>query len=91
MAKKKQVTYNDVIRNIAEMEKLAEVKRQRMAGIMAEAMDGRTAELLGDLNDTDLRRVAVRMYARADECLEQIMSEKRRQEQAKGGTQGNAG
>lgn len=77
MARKKRQTYNEVVRSIAEMQALLVTQKRHMVEVLAGAMDDRTAAMLGDFNDAELRRVAALMFARAGEYAAQVKAERR--------------
>jgi len=65
MARKKPLTYNDVVRTIAEMQQLLGARKRHMVEVLADAMDDRTAAMLGDFSDAELHRLAHFMFANA--------------------------
>ena len=75
MARKREMTYNDIMRNAEKMRRMAELKRERMVHIMAGTMDDKTAAALGDLSDPELSRVAVLMFGHAGEFAAQVKAE----------------
>lgn len=77
MARKKRQTYNEVVRSIAEMQALLVTQKRHMVEVLAGAMDDRTAAMLGDFNDAELRRVASLMFAHVGECVSQVKAEQR--------------
>ena len=58
MAVKKDMTRRGIVRQRKRLERMADLKRRRMADIMAGAMDDKAAWLLADLTDAEVRRVA---------------------------------
>lgn len=58
MARKKAQTYNDVVRNIAEMQQLLVALKRHIVEVMADEMDDMTTAMLGDFSDAKLRRLA---------------------------------
>lgn len=76
MARKKQQTYNDMIRTMSELQEKVGTEKDRIAGVMASALDYRTAEILGDFSDTDLLRIATLMFSHIKVYADQVMSEK---------------
>lgn len=75
--KKKNRTYNDVARSIADMQQVLEDCKKNMVEEMVSAMDDRTAGLLGDLKPAELRRVAAMMYEHTEEYVEQAKAGKK--------------
>lgn len=77
MSTKKRQTYNSMAKVIAEMQAKMDKERQRMAGVMADALlDGDGAAKLGDYNDTDLRRIMSMLAGYIDPCIKKLESEK---------------
>ena len=76
MARKKEMTYNDIMRKAEELRGMARLKRNRMPCILAGAMDDNAAAALGNLSDADLRRVAKLMFDHAGEFAAQVEAEK---------------
>lgn len=76
MARKKRQTYNEVVRSIAEMQALLVTQKRHMVEVLAGAMDDRTAAMLGDFNDAELRRVAALMFAHAGECAARVKADR---------------
>lgn len=65
MARKKQQTYNDMVRAMEEAQKKVISKRDHIADVIGDELDYITAAILGDLSDTELRRVARLMFSKA--------------------------
>lgn len=61
MARKKKQTYNKMVQMMEDLQKAVGEERDRLAGILASALDHDTALLLGDLSDAELRRTAALM------------------------------
>ena len=74
---KKSQKYNDIVRVIAEMEAKKQAEKGRMAKVMMAELDDDTAALLGDLSDSDLRRVMGLLLPHIGECVAQIKSAKK--------------
>lgn len=76
-----------IVRRRKKLERMSDLKRRRMANVMAAAMDDRAAWLLADLTDAELRRVAELMFSHADGCVAQVEAERvsRRMEGRAGG------
>ena len=82
--------YGGIVRRRTMLERMSDLKRRRMANVMAAAMDDRAAWLLADLTDAELRRVAELMFGHADGCVAQVEAERvsRRMEGRAGGGKG---
>lgn len=65
MARKKQQTYNDMLRAVEEAQKNVISKRNHIADVIGEELDYTTAAILGDFSDATLRRVARLMFSHA--------------------------
>lgn len=65
MARKKQQTYNDMVRAVEEAQKNVISKRNHIAAVIGEELDYATAAILGDFSDAKLRCVARLMFSRA--------------------------
>ena len=76
MAVKKDMTRRGIVRQRKRLERMADLKRRRMAEIMAGAMDDKAAWQLEDLTDAEVRRVAALMFERVDGCVAQVKAEK---------------
>jgi len=63
MARKKKQTYSDMVQMMEELQERVITEKDRMAGVLASELDHDTALLLGDLSDTELRRVASFVFA----------------------------
>ena len=83
MARKKRQTYNEVVRSIAEMQALLVTQKRHMVEVLAGAMDDKTAAMLGDFNDAELRQVARMMFAHAGDCAARVKAERRARDQAR--------
>lgn len=73
MARKKEMSYGEVVRSIEELTALARFKRERLARRLAIRMDDRTAEMLEKLSDTDLDHVVDRMFDHTGEYVEMVL------------------
>ena len=76
MTKKKQ-SYNDMVRMIAEMNVKKEAEKNRIGTVMMDELNDGTAALLGDLSDSDLRRVMGLLLPHIRECVAQVKSAKK--------------
>lgn len=77
MSRKKQQTYGEMARLMADMQKKMEAEKGRMAEVMASALlDDKAAALLGDFSDADLRRVMVLLAGHVEACAAQVNAEK---------------
>ena len=74
---KKPQKYNDIVRVIAEMEAKKQAEKDRIGTVMMAELDDDTAALLGDLSDSDLRRVMGLLLPHIGECVAQIKSAKK--------------
>ena len=74
---KKSQKYNDIVRVIAEMEAKKQAEKDRIGTMMMAELDDDTAALLGDLSDSDLRRVMGLLLPRIGECVAQVKSAKK--------------
>lgn len=83
MSRKKQQTYGEMARLMAEMQKKMEAEKGRMAEVMASALlDDKAAALLGDFSDADLRRVMVLLAGHVEQCAAQVNAEKQARKEA---------
>lgn len=83
MSRKKQQTYGEMARLMADMQKKMEAEKERMAGVMASALlDDKAAALLGDFSDADLRRVMVLLAGHVGDCAAQVKAEKQPKKEA---------
>lgn len=62
MARKKKKTYNDIMKMMETIQKKASEEKGRMAEVLVSELDYITALRLGDLSESELRRVARFMY-----------------------------
>ena len=62
MARKKRQTYSDMVRSMADIQKKIISEKDRMAEVLASELDYDTALRLGDLSESELRRVARFMF-----------------------------
>lgn len=78
MSRKRQQTYGEMVRIMADVQAKMAAEKERMAGVMASALlNDQAAVLLGDFSDTDLRRVMVLLAGHVAECADQVKAEKR--------------
>lgn len=83
MSRKKQQTYGEMARLMAEMQEKMKKEKERMAGVMASALlDDKAAALLGDFSDADLRRVMVLLAGHVEQCAAQVKAEKQPKQEA---------
>lgn len=83
MSRKKQQTYGEMARLMAEMKKKMEAEKGRMAEVMASALlDDKAAALLGDFSDADLRRVMSLLAGHVEACAAQVKAEKQQKKEA---------
>lgn len=83
MSRKKQQTYGEMARLMADMQKKMEAEKGRMAEVMASALlDDKAAALLGDFSDADLRRVMVLLAGHVGACAAQVKAEKQAKKDA---------
>ena len=75
MARKKEMTYGDIMRRADELRRMAQLKRSRMAYTLAGVMDDNAAAALADLSDAELRQVGTLMFSRAVEIAAQVKAE----------------
>ena len=62
MARKKRQTYSHMVRSMADIQKKIIGEKDRMAEVLASELDYDTALRLGDLSESELRRVARFMF-----------------------------
>ena len=83
MSRKKQQTYGEMARLMADMQKKMEAEKGRMAEVMASALlDDTAAALLGDFSDADLRRVMVLLAGHVEACAAQVKADKQAKKDA---------
>ena len=83
MSRKKQQSYGEMARLMAEMQQKMTAEKERMAGVMASALlDDKAAALLGDFSDADLRRVMVLLAGHVEACAAQVNAEKQARKDA---------
>lgn len=89
MARKKQISYNDMSRAIEEMWERQVRERDRMASMMAVSLlNNGAASVLGDCSDADLRRIVSYMAEDIDHYMDRLKAEKKAQAMArKAGTE----
>lgn len=84
MAKKKELSYNDMARAIQEMQERQVRERNRMAQVMAiNLLNSSAAARLGDCSDADLRRIVAYMAEDIDRYVDRLDAEKRAQHEAR--------
>lgn len=84
MARKKQLSYNDMARAIQEMQERQVKERERMANMMAVSLlNGGAAARLGDYSDADLRRIVAYMAEDIDRYIDRLDAEKKAQNEAR--------
>lgn len=77
MARKKQLSYNDMVRAIQEMKERQVRERDRMAQVMAVGLlNSDAAARLGDCSDADLRRIVSYMAEDIDHYMDRLKAEK---------------
>lgn len=77
MSRKKQQTYGEMARLMADMKEKMDAEKKRMAGVMASALlDDKAAALLGDFSDADLVRVMGLLAGHVEACAAQVNAEK---------------
>lgn len=92
MARKKQQTYGDMVRMIADVEKRMVRERERMGNIMGCALAATdAAAVLGDCSDSDLRRIVLMMAEDAGKYLDRLEAEKQAHRAAQKKMPGGAG
>ena len=65
MARKKQLTYNEMVNKMKVLQEDAIAAADRIAEVIGDELDYRTAAILGDLSTAELRRVARLMFDNA--------------------------
>lgn len=65
-----------IVRRRKKLERMSDLKRRRMANVIAAAMDDKAAWLLADLTDAEIRRVAELMFGHVDGCVARVMAER---------------
>lgn len=84
MARKKQLSYNDMARAIQEMRERQVRERDRMASMMAVSLlNSGAASVLGDCSDADLRRIVSYMAEDIDHYMDRLKAEKKAQAMAR--------
>ena len=84
MARKKQLSYNDMARAIQEMRERQVRERDRMASMMAVGLlNSDAAARLGDCSDADLRRIVTYMAEDIDRYMDRLEAEKKAQNEAR--------
>lgn len=77
MAKKKQLSYGEMQKQMEKMAADMEKEKERMAGVMAAAfMTDATAAKLGNRSDADLKRIMSMLAGHIDECIATLDAEK---------------
>ena len=77
MARKKQLSYNDMARAIQEMQERQAGERNRMAQVMVVSLlNGGAASVLGDCSDADLRRIMAFVAEDIDHYMDRLKAEK---------------
>ena len=84
MARKKQLSYNDMGRAIQEMRERQVRERDRMASMMAVGLlNSGAAARLGDCSDADLRRIVAYMAEDIDRYMDRLEADKKAQNEAR--------
>lgn len=84
MARKKQLSYNDMSRAIEEMRERQVKERDRMASMMAVGLlNSNAAARLGDCSDADLRRIVAYMAEDIDRYMDRLEADKKAQNEAR--------
>lgn len=84
MARKKQLSYNDMAKAIQDMQERQVNERNRMAQVMAiSLLNSGAAARLGDCSDTDLRRIVAYMAEDIDRYMDRLDAEKEVQKAAR--------
>lgn len=84
MARKKQLSYNDMARAIQEMQERQVRERDRMATMMAVSLlNSGAASVLGDCSDADLRRIMTFVAEDIDHYMDRLKAEKEAQVMAR--------
>jgi len=65
MARKKQLTYNEMVNKMKVLQEDVIAAADRIAEVIGDELDYRTAAILGDLSTAELRRVARLMFDNA--------------------------